>query len=556
MEKAVKLFKFHRWLVVILFLSGILRIWDLGGVPPHLRNDEAALGYNAYSILQTGRDENGQILPIFFESFGDWKPGLYVYLDIPFVALLGLNELAVRLPSAIFGVIAVLVLYLVVLELFGNSKLALFASLLLAISPWHLAFSRGAWEANISLTLVLFGIYFFLTALRREPWYLFISTMLFGATLFTYHSAKLATPIIAIVLLLVFRKKVFQQPLLLLATCLSLILLISIPTVFAFFDGKFARLQSLNTLSYPITGYVQTVLDEGGETRDSLFYYISHNELLVTSRSVLWNWSNHFSGEVLFFEGDTNPQHSAPNAGAFLLLDSVFVIAGFIKLVRLGIRSQTLFLWLWLLLSPLPSALTTDGVNFVRSLNMFVPLVIIMALGVVFLLDQVRQRAGKASVVLAVFIILYFANYFYYLDQYWIHGPKKNVAWQYGYKDIIRLISPIKEEYGKIIVPQGLDQPYIFFLFYQKYPPEKYQRFAQKAYVPNYPTARGYSIASIDNIEFREIDWLQEEPVADTLYVIPERNHYEFLQLGLEHRMVGEVKDLSGFVWFRLIEVL
>lgn len=517
-------------LIFILLLATIVRFWDLGETPPHLRNDEAALGYNAYSILQTGKDENGRALPIFFESFGDWKPGLYVYLDTPFITTLGLNEVAVRLPSAIFGVIAVWVMYLVVLELFGKNNLALFASFLLAISPWHLAFSRGAWEANVSLALTLFGIYFFLRALRERTWLLLLSTLFFGATLLTYHSAKLATPIVVTVLLLVFRKKVLQQPFLLLVKCVLVGLLISIPIFSSLLGGKTARIQALSVSSYSTGEYIQTVL---------------------------WHWSNNFSGKALFLEGDTNPQHSAPHTGAFLLLDSIFMAAGFIKLARLGANRQTSFLWLWLLLAPLPSALTTDGVNFVRSLNMFVPLIIIMALGGIFLLDQMRQKAGKVFVlILTVFVVSYLANYFYYLDQYWVHGPKKNVAWQYGYKDVVRLVSPIQEKYKTVIVPQGLDQPYIFFLFYQKYPPSKYQEQVLKAYVPNYQPANGNSMSNIDNIEFREIDWGREEPIRGALYVIPERNTNDFLQPDLKYKIVGEVKDLSGFVWFRLVEIL
>jgi len=88
-------------LVLILFIAALLRLGNLGGNPPGLTPDEAALGYNAYSILKTGRDEYGQILPVVFKSFGDYKPELYVYLTVPSVAIFGLTEFAVRFPSAL-----------------------------------------------------------------------------------------------------------------------------------------------------------------------------------------------------------------------------------------------------------------------------------------------------------------------------------------------------------------------------------------------------------------------------------------------------------------------
>src|SRR3989344_3591978 len=111
----------NRWLlVVILVLAAVLRLWQLGEYPIHLTNDEAAIGYNAYSILKTGRDEHGELLPIVFKSFGDWKPGLYIYTTVPSVFLFGLTEFAVRLPSALAGILAVYLVYLLTSKLFNK----------------------------------------------------------------------------------------------------------------------------------------------------------------------------------------------------------------------------------------------------------------------------------------------------------------------------------------------------------------------------------------------------------------------------------------------------
>ena len=164
-------------LLAILLLAAVLRLWNLGSIPPHLTPDEAALGYNAYSILKTGRDEHGQLLPIIFKSFGDYKPGLYVYLTAPFVAVFGLSEFAVRLPSALAGIFAVWFIYLIIKKLFtDHQSLATIAAFLLAISPWHIHFSRGAWEINVSLTLTLAGVYFFIKSLKEQK-YLILSVV-------------------------------------------------------------------------------------------------------------------------------------------------------------------------------------------------------------------------------------------------------------------------------------------------------------------------------------------------------------------------------------------
>src|SRR3989304_9431060 len=108
-------------LLTIIFLAAILRFYKLGTNPPGLYWDEAVLGYDAYSILNTGKDHHGETLPLFSESFGDWKLPGYHYLLVPSIAIFGLNEFAVRFPSALLGTLTVLLTYLLVKELFRLS---------------------------------------------------------------------------------------------------------------------------------------------------------------------------------------------------------------------------------------------------------------------------------------------------------------------------------------------------------------------------------------------------------------------------------------------------
>src|SRR3990167_10378583 len=100
-------------LIAILLLAALLRFWKLNDYPA-LNADESAIGYNAYSLIQTGMDEHGNSWPIHFQSFNDYKPGLYFYLVLPLVKILGLNAWAVRIPGAILGVLTVLAVYLLV----------------------------------------------------------------------------------------------------------------------------------------------------------------------------------------------------------------------------------------------------------------------------------------------------------------------------------------------------------------------------------------------------------------------------------------------------------
>ena len=141
-------------LLLILLLALLIRCWNINTLPS-LNPDEAALGYNAYSLLKTGLDEHGVPWPIHFKSFGDYKPGGYVYLSLPFIKIFGLTPLAIRLPNLIFSVLTIFILYRLVLILTLDFRLSLLSSFVLTLSPWHIHFSRGAWESNTALFFIL-----------------------------------------------------------------------------------------------------------------------------------------------------------------------------------------------------------------------------------------------------------------------------------------------------------------------------------------------------------------------------------------------------------------
>jgi 4-amino-4-deoxy-L-arabinose transferase-like glycosyltransferase len=402
--KSLKLLTKNWLLFLILILAAVIRLWSLSTIPPHLTPDEASLGYNAYSILATGKDEYGKTLPLIFKSFGDYKPGLYVYLSVPFVALFGLSEFAVRLPGAISGIIAVWMIYLISRELFKDErKFSIFnfqfsigeiAAFLLAISPWHIHFSRGAWEASVSLTLTLAGTYFFLKSLKNSK-FLIYASIFFSLTFLTYQGAKLATTLVIIALVVTFWKEVKQwftsaRPGLAGSICLGL--LISLPIILSLFQGRAGRLEVFSIFSYERPQeYLQTILDQGEETFGSISYNLFHSEGANFARGILGRWFNHFSGRFLFFSGDwQNPRHSAPNHGMLLLTDLVFLLAGVVGLLR-GKGRGPKFILLWLILAPLPAALSRDQVHAVRALNMVIPLTVISAIGLTGILRWINR---------------------------------------------------------------------------------------------------------------------------------------------------------------------
>lgn len=142
----------HKTILIVLLILGIaLRILWLGRIPSGFFRDEAALGYNAYSIWKTGRDEFGMKFPLVFRSFEVFFLPAYPYISAPIVGLLGLSEFSTRLLSSLAGISALIFIYLIAKEIW-NKKVALFALLVLVISQWHIFYSRGAFEGNLALT--------------------------------------------------------------------------------------------------------------------------------------------------------------------------------------------------------------------------------------------------------------------------------------------------------------------------------------------------------------------------------------------------------------------
>jgi len=509
----------------ILILAAILRLWKLGTIPPHLTADEAALGYNAYSILKTGKDFWGQTFPIIFKSFGDYTPGLYVYLAAPFIAAFGLSEFAIRLPNAIFGVIIVYFIYLIAKIIFAKAKyknyetIALWSAFLSSVNPWLIHFSRGAWVPNLALALTLTGIYFFLKALEKNK-FLVVSAIFFALTTLSYQGAKLSTAIVVVILGLLFFNplKGFGKKIILGSLALGLI--ISSPILVSFFTGQAGRLSVVSVFSYPRSSEdIQKILEQGSERVGGISDLVFHSETLNWKRVILGKWFNHFSGRFLFFEGDwDNPRHSPPNMGMLLLADALLILGGLILFIRKGTNRYFLFVLLWLIFAPLPAILSRDRVHAVRSLHMVIPLIIVSSLALYrFFSIEPKKLLGRIFILL--FVGIYILNYVYYLDAYFVHQPKHNAKyWEYGYKQVVEYIQQNGLSSRRIVFQQAYAQPFIYFLFYEKWDPMEFQQ--SVVYEASHVGDVGL-VSKVGNLDFQFLSWPFKYP-AGTLVVVNE----------------------------------
>jgi len=516
-------------LFFLILLAAVLRLWNLNKYPAGLNADEAAIGYNTYSLILTGKDEHGVSWPIHFKSFADYKPGGYFYIVVPFVKILGLNELAVRLPSALLGALAVLGIFILVKELFGRFYLALIAGFFLAVSPWHIHFSRGGWETNAASTFILFGLYLFLKSLKNPKLFPF-SFFLFTFSLYTYHSARVLAPLLGLSLVIFYRKKVFSKEVFknfLIGGIIAFLILI--PLLVDFFGpAGTARFSGLSIFSD--VGPYSLVLSLRGEHKNpnDLVSRLLHNRPVAYSFQFLRNYLSFFDGNFLFVTGDRVERSNSPNMGELYFFDLLFLLAGVYFFLRKKPENWQIP-FLWLLFAPLAGALTFQVPSALRAHNMIFPLIIISAYGFWNILLWLKNKSKLASIPLYPYIpifliILFIWNISYFLHQYFVHYPKTYpAAWEYGFKELVRYIEPIKDNYSKIYITEKYDQPYILFLFYLKYPPQKFQQ--EVVLTPRdkfgFSTVRDFANFHFENIKWEEVNKQKNVLICGTEEEIP-----------------------------------
>jgi 4-amino-4-deoxy-L-arabinose transferase-like glycosyltransferase len=452
--------------VIILAAAALLRVVDLDRLPPGLFVDEAFTGYDAYSILETGRDMWGERFPVFFRSWGDYNSGLYRYLTVPWVAALGLNEGAVRAAAALAGVLTVFLAYLLGSRLFSR-RVGLAAAAFLAVSPWHLQFSRIGFRGILLPLFLTAGVVAFEHAVRRGTWRLIGAAAVFGVALYTYSPARVIVPLMLVVLGVMYRRRLGRRPAVLGAVVL--LVLLAIPLISITLSGEGQQ-------RYEIMSIFRA---EGAETTSGLALFAR-------------NYVSHFSPRFLLVSGDVNLRHSPPgigqlNWGVFLLF-----IVGLAAAVARRKRRHVL-LMAWLLVAAIPDSLTTDNVpNALRSITMLPAIQVLAAVGLFEIIDgrwagKLRAARVKPAIIAGLVLGLAILGAARSLSVYFGEYRARSAPWwDYGYREAIEYAESVEGRYQGIAVlapcPESMrtyaNNPYafIFPLFYTAHDPATLHR--------------------------------------------------------------------------------
>lgn len=471
--------KFLNWKVLltgIVIIAAIIRFYHLGSNPPSLTWDETAWGYNAYSLGIDGKDEFGRFLPInYLESFGDFKPPMYAYLDIIPIKIFGLNEFATRFPSALFGVLTVLLTFFLVSRILQTSKnreqIALFSALFLAISPWHIMLSRAAFEANVASFFIVFGAWAFLCGVQDKKWYLLLSSFFFALSFYTFNTARIVSPLLVLLLVFAFRKQLLiNKKQVVLAFALGLLI---IAPIARFLLSPQAALRFKEVNIFNDIEVIETANQEISNDNNSIFSKIIHNRRVLYSLEYVMHYFDNLSPNFLFIRGDGNPKFSTQNVGQMYIWDIIFFVSGILFLAR----KKEGYWWLipvWIIIGIIPAATARETPHALRIESTLPMFQIIVAYGFVQLIDKIRKYKNYI-VYFLLFILSINFSYFYkdYLTHYLIDYSGE---WQYGYKQSIEYVKSVEKDYDYIQVTSGLGRPYIYYLFYTKTNPDYFRK--------------------------------------------------------------------------------
>ena len=493
--------------LAILVVAFLIRFIDLNRTPA-LNPDEAALGYNAYSLILTGKDEHGASWPLHFKSFGDYKPGGYVYLAIPFIKLFGLTSLTVRMPNLILSLLTILFLYKLVLLFTKNYLLSSLTAFVLAVSPWHIHFSRGAWESSTALSFIIIGTYFFFKSIQEKFIKNFtLFTIFYVLSLYIYHSARLIAPLLALSLCCLYFKFLIKKlPQIIIPIFLAGLL--AIPVLFSFLNnGGTARIGGVGLSADPgPASRSEELLNQHSGVK--LINRIIHNRRILYLISWGEKYASHFDLNFLTITGDEVPRSKTPEMGQIYLLEIPFLILGIVFTLKTqSFSSKTkIFLFLFLFISPIASSLTFQAPSALRALPMVIPLTIFISCGIYYFFSLIHE-SKIMNLISILFILVYSYSIAYYFDSYFFHYAKRYpFAWQYQFDQLVPYLETQKNKYQNIYITDKYDQPYILFLFFSKYPPQK----IQSQITLTQPDKYGFStVLSYDNYHFGKINWSQ-----------------------------------------------
>jgi 4-amino-4-deoxy-L-arabinose transferase-like glycosyltransferase len=465
--------------LLIALLSFFVRFWQLNKFPVSLNWDEVSHGYNAYSLIMTGKDQWLKSWPIFnFRAYGDYPTTLNMYLSIPFIYFFGLNEWTTRIVTALSGFGLVIVSYFLGKEIFKNQKYSLLLMFLVSFSPWAFFPSRAVFQSTVAQLFLTLGILFLLKSIKKIP-YLVPGTFFTILSTYAYHNTKIVVPIILFIFFLIYFKDLKSK--LLLNKKISIITLLIfviflIPQLINTFN-KEAQARSRWVFIINPASINQIELNRNNFNGPEFIGKLLYNRYTLFTSTVLKNYLGFLNPKILFFNSTNNYQFNIPNTGVLYSVCLPFFYIGlfYILLKVLKRDKQLIFLISWFIVGLVPAVITVGDFPIIRAMTIIPLPQIFITFGIYKVLTIIKDKKFKSAFVV-MFLLIFTFQSFSYLKKYFTEYSKNySSSWQYGYKEVVSFIKENYNNYDEIIFTKKYGEPHEFILFFWPWDPLKYQ---------------------------------------------------------------------------------
>ncbi len=470
-------------LLLVLALAAYLRLNHISSNPPSLFSDEVDASYQAFVFNHRGTDYYGNSLPSHFHSFSDWRTPLYIYSIAFAQKIVGINALSTRLPATIFGLVSIYIFYLILKKLF-KPKTALIGAALLAITPWHIHYSRIGFEVTGMLLSYLLSIYYLINFTRTKR-VKHLAIFLIGQILATYFysTAKLFSLFTISLAFIFWQKEIKQVKTTKLIIVGLLTLLIAFPMIKDTLIGHSGhRFSYINIFTDPTVpqqiDYLrrQKAIQDFGPglnlptTTISKFLY---NKPLFWFQRLTNNYLSSFSTDFLFLNGDRNLRHGFGQYGYFYFIDFFFIILGLSIALFNKNKSRTnknryhrFFLYL-LILSPLPFSLTRDSIS-PHATRLILTLLLLSYFAILGLDSIINKKTKLLIILIPIYLFACFNfNHFYHYQYPHLSAGQ----WHSNIKTAVQQSYELKAD--KYFYSDSYQPILPFFLFWTKYLPNQ-----------------------------------------------------------------------------------
>ncbi|SFP36077.1 Dolichyl-phosphate-mannose-protein mannosyltransferase [Butyrivibrio proteoclasticus] len=502
------------WLMVLL-ISIVLRVALLDVLPGNgaLNQDEAFAGYEAWSLLNYGIDAEGYSFPVYFVAWGSGMNVLESYLMMPLIRLMDLTNIAIRLPSAVLGIITVIFFYLFARKDKNDEdgKFSFLCFLFMAIVPWNVMSSRWALESNLLPVFLLLGCFFIIKGIDNSKFFI-PAAIFYGMALYAYSAAWIVMPFLIVaelLYLLIFEKIKIDKYLVL---SLLILVILALPLML------FVLINC---------GYINSITFIG-MTIPKMPYFRGNE---VNLDNILHNLSEF--KDIVLLQSD-GIAHNSTSVGIYYKISTPFFIVGIIVTIIGIIKGEKnitrILVLMQFLCACILGALIDCNVNRINIVH--IPVIYFICIGLYHTLCFFYRRKYYqilTFVILAAYVIL-----FVFFVQDYICNYNNTFAENFG-EGLRECVDFAKEnvEDGSIYV---MDASYANILVYMKYPTDEYVEEVEW----EDENAAFRNIIEVGEIKFT--DFTNEKSYSSDIYICRKSNESALnymVEKGLEIKQFG-----------------